>query len=219
MIMNWSEKTWEKSFPIYEKIISHPFIHGLINGTLPRDKFCFYIQQDALYLKEYGKIMSGLASRLDDVWHSNAFRKFAIDTVEVEKALHANFREKFNIPAGAVMSPSCRMYISFMHNILLSRPVYEAVAAVLPCFTVYMHVGNHIYANQTQESNPYKDWIDTYSGDSFAESVKTAEDICDELALNCSSSQRKKMLEHYLFATKLEWMFWNSAYEMEQWKI
>lgn len=217
--MSWSQKAWEKSIPIYKRIISHPFIKELMNGSLPKEKFGFYIQQDALYLQEYGKVMSGIASRLDEPEQAGAFLRFAVDTVEVENALHATFRNELNISKGEAASPSCMLYTSFMQNILHTRPVFEAVAAVLPCFTVYMNVGKFIYSHQTADANSYRDWINTYSGDLFASSVMLAEKICDHLAHNCSEIQQDKMLEHYLFATKLEWMFWESAYKMEQWEI
>lgn len=56
--MKWSEQTWIKSLPVYHKILDLPFITELINGTLAKEKFLFYIQQDAIYLGEFGKVTS-----------------------------------------------------------------------------------------------------------------------------------------------------------------
>ena len=46
--MLWSEQAWQRTAFIYEEIIGMPFIKELINGTLPIEKFKFYISQDAL---------------------------------------------------------------------------------------------------------------------------------------------------------------------------
>ena len=62
--MKWSEKAWEAITPVFDGILSQPFIRELMNGTLDKGKFAFYIQQDALYLLDYGKALTGLATRL-----------------------------------------------------------------------------------------------------------------------------------------------------------
>ena len=89
--MKWSEEAWKASEDIYEKILQHPFVKGLADGTLPAEKFRFYIEQDALYLRQYFRVLSHIASRLDDISEAETFIKFASDGVAVEKALHGSF--------------------------------------------------------------------------------------------------------------------------------
>ncbi|HCC51139.1 MAG TPA: thiaminase II, partial [Porphyromonadaceae bacterium] len=62
--MKWSENAWDAIKPIYKKTLELPFIQELMNGTLDREKFVFYIQQDALYLSDYGKILTAIATKL-----------------------------------------------------------------------------------------------------------------------------------------------------------
>lgn len=40
---------------IWDAYNEHPFVLGIQNGTLERDKFRYYIMQDFLYLKDYAK--------------------------------------------------------------------------------------------------------------------------------------------------------------------
>ncbi|MDR0394313.1 MAG: thiaminase II, partial [Tannerella sp.] len=56
--MKWSEKAWDSIEPIYRKTLELPFIQELITGTLDREKFVFYIQQDSIYLSDYGKALT-----------------------------------------------------------------------------------------------------------------------------------------------------------------
>jgi thiaminase/transcriptional activator TenA len=56
--MKWSDKAWKAIEPIYEKTVTLPFIQELTNGTLDREKFIFYIQQDAMYLSDYGSVIT-----------------------------------------------------------------------------------------------------------------------------------------------------------------
>ena len=46
--MKWSEQVWQLAGPIYRSILSHPFIIELANGTLARERFLFYLNQDAI---------------------------------------------------------------------------------------------------------------------------------------------------------------------------
>ena len=217
--MKWSETTWKAAEPVYKKILEQPFIQGLINGTLDNDKFTFYIQQDALYLAEYGKVLTGIASRLSKPEHIEAFIHFAGDSIAVEKALHESFVSKTESSAKTEPSPSCLLYTSYLLRQLANSPVEVIAAAVLPCFWIYKKVGDYILANQTKGHNPYQSWIDTYGGEAFEDSVKMAIAICDELAEKCTEEQRKAMTEAYVMCSKMEWLFWDSAWHLEKWAI
>lgn len=217
--MKWSQKTWLEAKTIYDKIEGHPFIKGLINGTLPKEIFLFYIQQDAIYLAEYGKILTGIASKLNDPKQIEAFTHFACDSLAVEKALHENYMKELKNSKSTSPTPSCLLYTSYLHSRLGNASIEETLAAVLPCFWVYKEVGDYILSQQTKGTNPYQSWIDTYGGEEFERSVHTAISICDEIAEQCTEKQQAKMTQSFIVCTQLEWMFWDSAYKLEQWPI
>ena len=216
--MKWSEQAWLFAKPVYDKILELPFIIELTRGTLAREKFIFYIRQDTLYLGEYGKVLTGIAYRLEDPGHRKAFVKFAGDSISVEQALHASFihtqlGEKINA------SPSCLLYTSYLHKQLANAPVEVVLAAVLPCFRIYKEVGDHILKHQTKGNNPYQSWIDTYGGEEFERSVTMAITVCDEIASQHTDARQQEMMEAYLVCSRFEWMFWESAYRQEEWLI
>ena len=217
--MKWSEKTWEATLPVYNKILELPFIHELMNGTLPNDKFMFYIRQDALYLAEFGKVMAGIASKLKKPEHIEAFLYFANDTMNVEKALHESFFKNADKSVVLEASPSCTLYTSYMHRQLSNESVAVAMAGVLPCFWIYREVGDYILVNQTKGENPYQEWINTYGGEEYASAVDKAISICDEIAAACTEEQQQAMTEAFIMCSKMEWMFWDSAYRLEEWPL
>ena len=216
--MKWSKEAWNAAQPVYQKILELPFLKELMDGTLPREKFIFYIQQDALYLAEYGKVMTGIASKLRNPKHIEAFIQFAGESIAVENALHESFIHELKDKA-IEASPSCQLYTSYLLRQLATAPIEVIVAAVLPCFWIYKEVGDYILEHQIKGNNPYQDWINTYGGEEFEKSVKTAIDICDQLAEQCTPEQRQSMTNSFVMCSKLEWMFWDSAYNLEQWRI
>ena len=216
--MKWSEKAWKAITPVYEKIVTSPFIVELMNGTLDREKFAFYIQQDTLYISDFGKILTAIASKLTKPEHVEAFIGFAGDSIFAEKAMHQQFFETLNVPEAQTASPTCLLYTSFLFRQLNTS--FEVMAAsVLPCFWIYKVVGDYILANQVKENNPFQAWINMYIGDEFAQSVEKAIGICDELAENCTEEQQNAMTDVFVACSKMEWMFWDSAYRLEQWNI
>lgn len=217
--MKWSEKTWQSIKPVYDRILELPFIKELINGTLSKETFIFYIQQDALYLSDYGKVLTGIASKLDDPRHIEAFIHFASDSLKVEKALHRSFIQELTNSGSIGPSPSCLLYTSFLQKQLANAPIEVALAAVLPCFWIYKEVGDYILENQTKDKNPYQSWIDTYGGEDFERSVLSAIAICDEIAEQCTEDRQQSMTEAFIISAKLEWIFWDSAYRQEQWPV
>jgi len=217
--MKWSEQAWQAALPAYNKILELDFLRELMDGTLPQDKFRFYIQQDALYLNGFGKALAGIAAKLANPAHMGAFVAFAGDTMAVERDMHQTFFEVLGKLENLEPSPTCLLYTSYMLRQLSDASVEVAMASVLPCFWVYKEVGDYILANQTRGANQYQGWIDTYGGEEYGSAVKQAIAVCDELAAECTEKQRAEMTKSYVLCTKMEWMFWDSAYKLEQWPV
>ena len=215
--MKWSNLAWNTTEPVYNKILKLSFLHELMDGSLPREKFYFYLQQDAIYLSEYGKILAAIASRLQNKHHRTSFFHFASNTIIVEAALHASYLKDSPQASYPGPSPSCLLYTGFLSNQLLCYPIEIALASVLPCFWIYHKVGEHIIRHQNKGNNAYQAWIDTYGGIEFVNMVEQAIAICDEVAEN--SFFKTEMTEAFLYASKMEWMFWESAYRMEAWPV
>lgn len=215
--MNWSEQAWASIEPIYQQILELPFLHELMAGTLPMEKFDFYLRQDAIYLAEYGKVLAGIATRLEDATQRNTFMGFAAETIAVESILHESYLKNAPEPPYKGASPGCLLYTGFLSKQLMFYPVETVLAAVLPCFWIYQEVGNYIQAHQTEGNNPYQAWIDTYGSEGFAGSVRKATAICNAAAEQ--SNRGAEMTEAFVYASKMEWMFWDSAYRMEQWPV
>lgn len=213
----WSDAAWRAAQPTYEAITHLPFVTELAAGTLPMEKFIFYLQQDAIYIANYCKVLASIASRVDSLELTSAFLDFARDGVFVEKAMHETYLTKAEVTGAVKPSPSCLLYMSLL-SAQTTEPVEVQAASILPCFWVYLKVGMHIAATAAKE-NPFAAWIATYSDPAFEVSNQHAIDICDSLAEKASPEIRRRMTEIFVAATKMEWLFWESTYNLEQWKI
>lgn len=215
--MNWSNNAWEQIQPIYNKIVQMPFITELMDGSLPIEKFQFYMAQDSHYLEHFGRSLSIIASKIENIADSLTFIRFAEGAIVVENALHESYFKTFNLTTKGVMQPTCHHYVHSLKSTVTLANVEVAVAAVLPCFWIYKEIGNYIYKNQNALDNPYQKWIDTYAGEDFDILAQQAIAIADRLASNCTKAQQDLMTEAFITSSHLEFLFWDAAYHLRIW--
>ena len=215
--MNWSTNTWNSTQIIYDEILQMPFINDLMHGNLEIEKFQFYITQDSFYLDHFGRALAMIGARAQSIEDALSFIRFGEGAIVVENALHQSFFKEFKIHDKGMIQPACHHYVHYLKSKAATDQIEVAMAAVLPCFWIYKKVGDHVYHHQTTEHNPYQKWIDTYAGDEFGKLVDKAIQICDEVAANCSLNQQALMTEAFITSTRLEWSFWDAAYNLTKW--
>ncbi len=143
--MKWSEQAWAAALPVYNRIIEMPFIEELAAGTLPQEKFLYYIAQDDLYLHDYAKAMALVAAKNDTPEGTAEWLNFAQIALYSEREMHETFFKNTPAPKAAEMGPACHHYTSFLKSTAALEPAAVGMAAVLPCFWVYKEVGAHIH--------------------------------------------------------------------------
>ncbi|PZR14569.1 MAG: thiaminase II [Flavobacterium psychrophilum] len=215
--MKWSEKAWAQALPVYSDIIDMPFIKELAAGTLDVEKFKYYLQQDAHYLEYFARVLAIIAAKARDVDTMLDFIRFSEGAVVVERSLHDSYFKDYNLTCRVPMSPACHHYVHYLQSTVYMADSAVGMAAVLPCFWIYKKVGDHILSIANIENNPYQNWIATYAGEAFGLLVDKAIAICDTIADKATPEQQQLMSEAFLSASRLEYLFWDSAYRLEKW--
>lgn len=215
--MNWSEQAWTSIAPTYAAILKMPFIEELANGTLPREKFQFYMTQDALYLEHFGRALALAGARAFDIQDALSYLRFAENAIVVEHALHESFFRDFGLTEKGTVQPACHHYVHYLRSVTALEPVEVGMAATLPCFVIYKEVGDYISGGNQVAGNPYQRWIETYGGEEFAVAVHRAISICDNAAANTTATIRTRMTEAFITSSHLELDFWQAAYDVRKW--
>ncbi|MCT3698307.1 thiaminase II [Elizabethkingia anophelis] len=215
--MKWSEYAWKQIEEYYQLILAMPFVKELAEGSLSKEKFQFYMAQDSLYLEHFGRALALIGARAYNIQDVLSFTRFAENAIVVENALHESYFKDFDVTEKGKMQLVCHHYVHFLKSTAALDAVEIAMAAVLPCFWIYQKVGDYIYDNKKTDKNPYKKWIDTYSGEEFALAVQQAIEICDRAAEATTPEIRVKMTEAFITATQMEYYFWQAAYDLKSW--
>lgn len=75
----------------------HPFVLGIQNGTLAREKFKYYIIQDYLYLEEYAKVFALGIAKAKSPETIQLFSKYVTLLTEGEMDIHRGYMGKFAV--------------------------------------------------------------------------------------------------------------------------
>ncbi len=107
---SFCDHAWQRTTALRAAIDALPFNRELAAGTLDRDRFHFYIEQDAQYLDQYSRILAMAGARGPDAAILRLFVESALEAVAVEQALHGQY-----LAAEAPEpSPDCLSYTSFL---------------------------------------------------------------------------------------------------------
>lgn len=216
--MTFTESLWHENRTLYRAILDLPFNAELTAGTLAEERFAFYVKQDSLYLADFSRALAIAGTRAPQAADLQHFLEFAGEAVAVEQALHDSFLQRFDTWVDVGKSPACFAYTHFLLSTATHSSYPVACAALLPCFWIYREVGLHIHERAAQP-NPYQDWIDTYAGDDFSKAVDRAIELTEHAAERAGDADRERMRTAFFESTRLEWMFWDSAYRLEEWPI
>jgi thiaminase/transcriptional activator TenA len=220
--MAFSDELWKSIDGIYAAILRHPFVMGLTDGSLPRDRFQFYAVQDALYLREFARGLSLAAARApQDDWII-MFNEHAAGALRVERALHESFFAEFGLTPAQVwatpLAPTNLAYTSYLLAAAYGAPFHEAMAALLPCYWIYWEVGRALERAGSPDAL-YLRWIGTYASEEFGSLVRAVIDATDATAAGLTPAQRDAMRRHFVTTSRYEWMFWEMGYRREAWPV
>ena len=218
----FSFQAWKNIDNIYRAILDMAFIKELEAGSLDKQVFQHYMIQDGIYLGEFARVLAIISAKAPDPDMQLQFANSVSEAIIVERALHENFFVEFGIEVKDALatepSPTCLNYTNFLIATAYQHSFAVAVAAVLPCFWIYLEVGKHIYRQANTQANPYQKWIDTYVDIDFEASVNYVIKVADKVADKASVEELKLMNRVFYRASQFEWMFWDSAYNLETWQ-
>ena len=197
---------WEEVAGVRDAIDSLPFVTGLAAGTLDRDTFARYLAQDALYLREYARVLAR-ASQLAPVRDEQVFwARCAQNALAEELVLHTTWLG--GEPLDTVPSRQTQAYIN---HLLAAGPDYGTiVAALLPCYWIYADLGARL-AGHSNPTHPYQAWLDTYAGEATTVATREAIRVADLALSRASAAERRRMRRAFRTSSEYELAFFAQA--------
>ena len=205
-----------RSEQIWQAIESHPFLHELHAGTLPMDRFSYFILQDYVYLLDFAQVLCQGAAKSPDLETLELFARHALAAVEVERSFHASFGKTLGLSRKQLdavqKGPITQAYIGHLQSVARSGSLSEIVAAVLPCYWIYGEVGRRLNRGAASKPKIYREWIEIYASEDFWKPVREQIQLMDTLGEATKPREKKLLVDHFLLSSRYEFMFWEQAY-------
>ena len=214
-----------ESDAIWAKLHGHPFITELADGTLPLERFRFFLEQDVFYLEEYARCLAMGAAKSRT---AAELRYFVADLNNVLDAEIPNNLKLLDevIAHGAEdrggargMAPANLTYTSYLHSLSMRGGPLDIIAALLPCAWSYVEIATAL-RDRTDRTHPiYSEWIGYFSLPRTIEVVSNMRLDFDGLVRDevRTDARRREIGNVFATSSRLELGFWEMAYTFERW--
>jgi len=163
--MELSQLLWNENFNIAQESLDSKFVQGIKSGNLPKENFQAYLAQDYFFLESFAKAY-GLAISKSEDKHSIKILSQLLMGVSEELVLHESYSKNWGIDLSFVtINNSTREYTNFLAKVSKEMTSIEIISSMTPCMRLYAWIGKNL--SESACNNPYKDWILTYSDQSF----------------------------------------------------
>jgi len=222
--MLFSDRVFQAVEPVWESYLEHPFVKGIGEGTLDKDKFIHYLKQDYVYLIEYSRIFAIGSQKANDLETMTTFANLLHGTLNFEMDLHREYAERFGISNEALEAtePSATMtaYTSYMISQSSLGGVENAVAAVLACAWSYNWIGKQLATwTGATEHELYGNWVSMYASEGFTQIADDCIELINKLATGKPEAELKKLEEVVVKTSYFEYMFWDMAENISMWPV
>ncbi len=217
--MNFAQEMMDYAAPVWNQFMTHPFIQGMIDGTLEQDKFAWYLMQDCQYLKDYAKVYATAFIKTNDIELMRSIYRDMSVILSDESMTHIRYLKDMgyteNDAYAAPTAPENREYLDYMLEVAREGTMQEGLVSLMACAFSYYHIA--LYAKSeaekrgSLEGNYYAGWIDGYSGPGYRGIYDSTMALCARITEGASEQEKKRLKEIFYRSSEYELGFWDMA--------
>lgn len=218
--MKTTERLLAAAKDIWAAYNEHPFVLGIQNGTLAREKFKYYIIQDYLYLEEYAKVFALGIAKAKSPETIQLFSKYVTLLTEGEMDIHRGYMGKFAVSRKELEATPRALdnlsYTSYMLRVAYEEGEAEILAAILSCAYSYEIIARKIVKNNPAAlDHPfYGDWVKGYADPHYSEANVLLLNMTNQLTQHYTEPQLQYLTDIFLACSRYELAFWEMAWNM-----
>ena len=175
--MALSADLWAANSDLASRILSHGFVRGLRDGSLPIECFKGYVAQDAYFLEAFARAyafcLANSRSR-EDLYGFAGLIAGVLQELKLHKGYAGRWRVELD---GVAPIEATRAYVDFLLETARRGDLGETIAAMTPCMRLYASLGRSLAANSVAEL--YSEWVKTYADPGFEALAAQLEALLD----------------------------------------
>ena len=219
--MTLTEELQRSHAPLWEQMVTHPFVRELGEGTLPLEKFRFYFVQDYRFLEALVKIVSLAIAKAPDFATARHLEEFLRGILTGEEALFSRGFQQLAVTAEESLkvpvAPTTLAFINYLVRLAYEGSFEEILAALTVSeWSYYDWASRLAKGGERPPQEVYQGWIDLHTTRELREFVAFLRGHLDGAEL--SPPQRARVEEAFLTTLRYEVRFWEMAYHGEGWE-
>ncbi|WP_099205014.1 thiaminase II [Scatolibacter rhodanostii] len=217
-----TKRLLDASKEIWESYHNHPFIQGIADGSLPQEKFQYYMIQDYLYLLDYAKVFAVGTAKSQNEKVMRLFASYVSQILDGEMDIHKNYMKRLGISLEEAEHTSQAMdnlsYTSYMLRVAYESGAGEIAAAILSCALSYEVIAKEMLQTFPSCTNHpfYGEWVRGYADPEYANANKKLIALLEQLTADYSEKQLQRLEEIFINCSRYEAAFWDMSWEMRE---
>lgn len=218
--MKLIDKMTAATADIWAEYNKHPFVKGIEDGTLDREKFKYYIIQDYLYLVEYVKVFGIGIAKAKSIEITKLYASYVNLLTNEEMDIHRGYMGKLGVTGRELSNTpqalDSRSYTSYMLRVAYEEGEAEILAAILSCAYSYEVIARNIVKNNPNSVNHefYGDWIKGYVSDEYKKENVVLFKTLEKLTEHYTDEQKRHIVDIYVSCSRYEHAFWDLSWNM-----
>lgn len=218
--MTMIEQLLAASRDIWAEYGRHPFVRGIQDGTLNREKFRFYIIQDYLYLQDYARSFAIGIAKAKSPEMTRLFSGYVSTLTGNEMDIHRGYLGKFAVTREEIEAAKPSLdnlsYTSYMLRVAYEEGEAEILTAILSCAYSYEVIAKDMVHNNPQAAEDpfYGEWVSGYCSQRYSDENKVLLDVLEIVTADYSEAQKQHLADIFVTCSRYELDFWNMSWEM-----
>lgn len=203
----------------WNEYTEHDFVNQLATSSLNKHAYLHYLKQDFLFLKHYARAYALAIFKSTTLEEMREPLPSLTALLETEMSHHVEYCSTWGLTETDMEGePEDFGTVSYTRYVLdtgMAGDRTDLFAALAPCAIGYAVIGKRLASWQQTvlEGNPYRSWIELYSGEDFQagvnETIRRLDKMLEEIPLNSRRGQR--LCEIFKTATRMEVAFWQQG--------
>ena len=220
--MKLTQRLYRAARPVWEGYHTHPFVTGLGDGTLPVEKFRFFMLQDYLYLWEYAKVFALGVVKADTPELMRFFAENVSGILDGEMDIHRAYMARLGVTEAqaAAARPALpnRSYTSYMLAQANAGGPAEILASILACSWSYAEIAAELVKNHPAAADHplYGEWVAGYTSEDYVNTNAALIERLDALTEGFPEERLARLEDIFVTCSRYEAGFWDMAWSGEE---
>lgn len=213
----FSKELYESAKDIWDSYYTHPFVKGIGDGSLDKEKFKFYIIQDYIYLLDYAKLFALGVIKSKNEADMKKFANLTDGILNSEMGIHRIYMKKLGITKESIALEKPTLdntsYTSYMLSVSHCGDIKEIAVAALSCMWSYEMIGKKLKKIYGCDHEFYGEWIECYSSDRYEELTNWNIELVEKYCKNLSEEEKEHLKTIFINCSIYEYKFWDMPYK------